>query len=105
MKGVKHDEGKPRLSIIFKQFPNALAAVSEQAWFGADKYKEWDHDNLNYLRCDGGPERYFNAGLRHMMASLQGDGIDGDSGLPHAYAATWCLLGYLEKYILEQKEQ
>lgn len=103
MSGVKNDKGKARLAIVFKHFPNALAAVAEQGWYGHDKYLEHDADFCNWKRCDGGSDRYTEAMLRHFTEEFIGDGIDtGESELPHAFATAWNALARLEKMITEE---
>lgn len=87
--GVKHDEGKPRMSLLP---PKALRHVAEVMTFGADKYGEH-----NYL---GGMDhlRLLDAMLRHINAHISGQDMDEESGkyhIAHAAACTLMLLEYL----------
>lgn len=102
MKGVKHDGDKPKLAIVFKHFPNALAAISKQGWYGHEKYIENDADFCNWKRCDGGSDRYTEAMLRHFNAEFNGDGIDKESNLHHSLATAWNAMARLEKMITEE---
>lgn len=73
MKGIKHDDGKLRWSLI----PwDALEEVVRVLEHGARKYGA---HNWRLVA----PERYREALLRHVAAWAQGGVIDRDSGLPH----------------------
>lgn len=92
--GIKFNEGKPKMSILFKQFPKALEAVVRCAEYGHNKYNidGCDEDHLNFKRVLGGPQVYEDAGYRHLMKQ----GIDEESGLPHLHHAVWNFLAMLE---------
>lgn len=95
--GVKHSKEKPKLSILFKQFPNALKAIARCSEFGHEKYKETDQDYLNYSRVEGGSDNYADAGLRHRTET----GVSEESGLPHYYHVAWNALAELELKLSE----
>lgn len=90
--GVKHSEEKPKLSLLFRQFPKALKAIVRCSEFGHEKYKETDLDYLNFKRVEGGSDNYADAGLRHRTET----GISEESGLPHYYHVAWNALAELE---------
>lgn len=98
--GVKHNQNKPQLSLLFKQFPKALEAISKCSEYGHEKYKEADTDYLNFKRVEGGSKAYADAGLRHRMFVEKTTDID--SQLPHSYHVAWNALAELE-LILENK--
>lgn len=96
--GQKHSAEKPQISLLFKQFPKALEAVSKCSQYGHEKYKETDSDYLNFKRVEGGSKAYADAGLRHRLQ----EGNDIESNLPHKYHIVWNALAELELYIEEQ---
>lgn len=77
----KDDAGKPRFSMIDRDFLRELATVKMK---GAERYGE-----RNYMNA--GPEfdvRLADACIRHLFAFLDGETTDPDWGLPHlAHAA------------------
>jgi len=97
--GKKENKNKPQLSLLFKQFPQALEAISKCSEYGHEKYKKTDSDYLNYQRVEGGSKTYADAGLRHRLEQ----GNDLESGLPHQYHIVWNALAELELWIRENK--
>src|SRR5690606_819772 len=97
--GVKHNNKKPQMSLLFKQFPKALEAIVKCSEYGNSKYSDFDHDFLNFQRVSGGSKTYADASLRHRLQS----GLDEESGLPHAYHIAWNALAELELYIKENE--
>lgn len=74
--GLKHDGGKPRLSLVP---PILIKAVGTVMTHGADKYGVGKWKNVE-------PERYRNAMMRHLCEYLENPhGNDKDSGLPHLW--------------------
>jgi hypothetical protein len=100
--GIKHNEGKPQLSLLFTQFPKALEAIVKCSEYGHKKYNKngEDADYLNFKRVEGGSIIYADAGLRHRL--YKKGTTDLDSQLPHAYHVAWNALAELE-LILENK--
>ena len=95
MGGIKHDAGKPRLSLVP---PEVVFALAEVLTHGAEKYA--DHNWL--LGLDH--SRVMDATLRHLMAYQGGQDIDEDSGLPvlwHALTELAFLITYEELEIGE----
>ena len=99
-KGVKHNNGKPQISILFKQFPKALEAIAKCSEYGHEKYKETDQDYLNYQRVEGGSKAYADAGLRHRL--FKEGTTDLDSQLPHSYHTCWNALAELELLLMKR---
>lgn len=72
--GVKHDQGKPRMSLVPQ---DALLATAEVFTFGAQKYA--DHNWAKGMRwC-----RLIDACQRHIAAFLNGEDTDKESGKSH----------------------
>ena len=82
--GQKHDQTKPRFSLIPHQALWQVVAVLE---FGAKKYGA-----ENWRGVENARERYFNACHRHLNAWWQGESVDDESGLPHLAHAVCCLI-------------
>lgn len=94
--GAKLDKGKPRISLVINGFPRALWAVAEVATYGASKYSDGGWQSV-----PNGQERYFDAGLRHMLKKAMGEERDLDSGLLHLQQKAWNALAELELYLRE----
>ncbi|WP_323842601.1 MULTISPECIES: dATP/dGTP diphosphohydrolase domain-containing protein [unclassified Moraxella] len=82
--GQKHDQAKPRFSLLPQAPLWQVVAVLE---FGAGKYGVDNWRNVPNAR-----ERYFNACHRHLNAWWAGEMVDGESGLPHLAHAVCCLV-------------
>ena len=83
---VKYDEGKPIFSVLDAE---ALMDVGRVAAHGAKKY------GLDQWRdLPDGQRRYFDAAIRHLLAS-RSHLCDTDSGLPHLAHAAWNCLACL----------
>ena len=83
---VKHDQGKPRMSLVP---PNALEQVAKAMSDGAVKYSD-----DNYLKGGFSHRRLIDAALRHINAHLQGFDMDisGNTHLSHAAASILMLM-------------
>lgn len=93
--GVKHDQGKPKVAMVFQYFPKALTEVAKCGTFGTAKYgngKFWDH---NWNRVENGVERYSDAMIRHFLSEPT-EGKDPDTELLHAAHVAWNALARLE---------
>lgn len=97
-KGVKLDDGKPRLDLVLGGFRSALWGVGLVGTFGAKKYT----DN-GWQEVDNGIERYLNAMLRHYLNYKNGEELDPESGLPHLSHMAWNALAVSELYQRIQK--
>ena len=73
---IKHDEGKPMVSLINPKFIEGLAEVMTQ---GANKY-----GRDNWQECKE-PHRYLDALLRHTLKYWDGEKVDTESGKSHLY--------------------
>lgn len=91
MVGVKFDKGKPRMSLVLRDMPLAIAEVAKVATLGAEKYSDggWQH-------VPNGKERYTDALYRHLNAEHTGQELDTETGLHHLAHAAWNALVLLE---------
>lgn len=93
--GQKHDQGKPRYSLIPS---SALASIVDVLEYGATKYAPdgWKH-------VKNARERYYNASMRHIQSWWIGEQNDPETGLPHLAHAV-CSLMFLMALKGEQGE-
>ena len=82
--GIKHDQGKPRYSLLPEHALPAIVSVLE---CGAAKYgvDNWRHVENTH-------DRYYNAAMRHIQAWWQGEQLDQETDLPHLAHAASCLM-------------
>jgi hypothetical protein len=81
---AKHDYGKPDWSLM----PwDALGPVVDVLMFGAEKYGP-----ESWRDVPDAPRRYWSAAQRHLIAHIQGEMSDEESGLPHLAHAACCVL-------------
>lgn len=73
---AKADAGKPRPTLVPTSLIWAVAAIRG---YGAKKYKADD----NWKQVE--PQRYRDALYRHLLAYLEGEANDPESGLPHLW--------------------
>lgn len=99
MAGIKHDQGKPRLGLVFNGFANALNEVGMVGTFGAKKYT----DN-GWVSVPNAKERYTDAMYRHLLAEQGEEIFDKESTLLHAAHAAWNALARLELMLRESSE-
>lgn len=81
--GKKYDEGKLEWDMIPFEILEDLVRIY---MMGRDKY---DKDNWKSGILIS---RLFNAAMRHMLASWNGEDLDPESGLPHNIHAVWNLV-------------
>lgn len=84
MEGIKHDDAKPRWSLLPAGTVRAIVQVLE---FGATKYSPG-----NWQRVPGSRQRYYDALMRHIEAWWGGERLDPETRLPHLAHAGCCLL-------------
>lgn len=97
-KGVKLDDGKPRLDLVLGDFSRALWGVGQVGTYGAEKYTD-----RGWQLVDNGVERYGNALLRHYFRWKRGEETDNESKLHHLKHLAWNALAILE-LTLQQEE-
>ena len=93
-KGVKLDEGKPRLDLVLGDFADALWCVGVVGTYGANKYTD-----KGWQEVDNGIERYGNAMLRHYLNYRKGIVFDDESSLLHLAHMAWNALAILQLYL------
>ena len=81
--GVKHDNGKPPLSLLPR---DALEGAARVLAFGRDKY------GADNWRGGFAWRRLLDAALRHVVAFADGEDLDPETHLPHIDHALCCLL-------------
>lgn len=81
--GTKDDGGKARMELIAPELMFGTAAVLT---FGAEKYgdRNWEKGMAW--------SRVFGALQRHLWAWWRGEQYDGETGMPHLWHASCCLM-------------
>jgi hypothetical protein len=87
--GIKHDNGKPRISLIPRE---ALEGAAKALTFGANKY------NAHNFKKGIEYSRLVDAVMRHLIAWVDGEDNDFESGLSHLdhALASLSMLKYME---------
>ena len=93
---AKADKGKLELSLVN---PQLVKAVAEVRMYGTEKYG----DSENWRKVE--PKRYVDALYRHLLAYIEGNEVDEESGLSHLSHMA-CNLSFLldKEYLKEHKE-
>lgn len=92
--GIKHDAGKPSLSLIDK---TALVELARVLDFGAKKYAA--HNWRGGIKWS----RILDSAMRHLQAFNDGEDLDPETGLSHV-AHAMCNCMFLLNYIQNHKE-
>lgn len=92
---AKADKGKLELSLVN---PQLVKAVAEARMYGTEKYG----DSENWRKVE--PKRYVDALYRHLLAYIEGNEVDEESGLSHLSHMA-CNISFLldEEYLKEHK--
>jgi len=88
-------EAKPALNYMY-EFPNAMSGICRTLMMGEGKYTrgEWRNgDNPRYKKY-----ALIDSMNRHLMASLNGEKVDLESGLDHLYHVAVNAIMLAEKY-------
>jgi hypothetical protein len=89
--GVKFDNNKAR----WRLFPwRGAAEVMKILEYGAKKYTE-----NGWQTVPDGRKRYLDAAMRHLVAAMNGESRDEESGLPHLAHAACNLLFLLDRFM------
>ena len=83
---IKHDTGKPMMSLVEPSFIRGLADVLT---FGANKYEK---NNWKLADSEEGRDRIKDAMLRHIYKYLDGQEFDDETGFSHLYHAAFGLM-------------
>ncbi len=83
--GVKYDQGKAPISLIPVE---AILGEADVFGFGATKY------GRHNFRKGMDHSRVLDAALRHILAIVNGEDLDPESGKPHWAHARCCLAMY-----------
>lgn len=94
--GIKFDQGKVDYTYLLKDLPVSVEEVTKVLIYGANKY-----NRANYSKVES--ERYEAAALRHIMAYLQGEQLDPETGYHHLAHATCCLMFLVERKVKKEK--
>ena len=92
---AKADKGKLELSLVN---PELVKAVAEVRMYGTEKYG----DSENWRKVE--PKRYIDALYRHLLAYIEGNEVDEESGLSHLAHMACNLSFLLDKEYLKEHE-
>jgi len=95
--GRKYDSEKPQLYLLP---PKSLYEVGKVLTFGAEKY-----DPHNWRKVDDLQNRYSSAAMRHILAHIDGEDLDEETGLSHLAHAICCLMFKLEDELIVKSEE
>lgn len=82
MTRMKFDKDKPNCGLIYKGFAKALLEVAKVGTFGAKKYAPDSWKTIEQ-------EAYVSALFRHLLAWLDGETYDNESGFNHLSHCAW----------------
>jgi hypothetical protein len=86
---AKHDQGKPKPSLVYKSLIDEVARVRQH---GIEKYK--NPENWRMVE----EQRYIDAMLRHVLAYADGEFRDKESGFSHLAHAVCCAMFIIEQH-------
>ena len=94
---AKADKGKLELSLVN---PQLVKAVAEVRMYGTEKYG----NSENWRKVE--PKRYVDALYRHLLAYIEGNEVDEESGLSHLSHMA-CNISFLldEEYLKEHESE
>ena len=75
----------------------ALSEVVHVLTFGEQKYNPNGGNPANWRHVEGWDKRYFSASIRHLLAWMEGDTLDTETGCNHLAHAACCILFMLSK--------
>jgi hypothetical protein len=82
MEGKKFDQGKPKVSLVSKEFIYGTARALE---YGVEKYGKGNYKlGMKWSRV-------IDAAFRHLLAFSDKEEVDTESLLPHLFHAAACL--------------
>jgi hypothetical protein len=89
--GAKMDLGKQWPGLVLRGFARAIKEVVKVGTFGANKYIR-----NGWMDVPDGEFRYEQALYRHLLADLEGEKLDPESGISHLVHAAWNILVIIE---------
>lgn len=93
---AKADKGKLESSLVN---PQLVKAVAEVRMYGTEKYG----DSENWRKVE--PKRYIDALYRHLLAYIEGNEVDEESGLSHLSHMACNISFLLDKEYLKEHEE
>lgn len=96
--GLKYDNGKPRISLIPRE---AILGMAQALTYGASKYSSDNFKNgIEYRRL-------VDAAMRHLLAWVDNENLDPESGLSHLdhALATLAMLKYMSENVPEMDDR
>lgn len=90
---LKYDAGKPRMELLSNE---ALCAIARVLAYGAQKYTKDGEGGEHNWRKGFDWSRLYGAAMRHVMAHMDGEDKDPESGLSHLAHAGCCIMFLLE---------
>lgn len=82
----RHNDGKPRWSLLMRHMTPALTSVVRVAELGAKRCPD------RWLQYD--PTETLESAMRHLAAAMAGETNDPESGQPHWAHLAWNALAY-----------
>jgi hypothetical protein len=104
MEGIKFNDKKSKLHLIFRQFPRAISKITDLSQYGHLKYSEGDEDYQNFSRVPEADTAYQDAMLRHISDMYSKGEID-ESGFHHKAHIAWNALADLELILRKQEHE
>lgn len=89
---MKFDKDKPNCGLVYRGFAKALLEVAKVGTFGAKKYAPDSWKNIEQ-------EAYVSALFRHLLAWLDGEKYDNESGFNHLSHCAWNALAICDMEI------
>lgn len=97
--GLKYDDLKAPVGLIFQDFGKALQLIASVGAYGAAKYAPG-----NWRHVDDAHNRYLSALGRHLLQSTY-ETLDSESNLPHIAHAGWNNLALIELMLQNNQNQ
>jgi hypothetical protein len=90
----KHDKGKYRPTLVYTSLIKAISSVRE---YGITKYGS----PTDWMSTDS--IKHFDAAIRHILAHVDGEMVDKESGLTHLAHAASNIMFEIERLTFDKK--